>query len=149
MGAAAALQNKPPRDYGFQPGKSGNPGGIPRGVRQLQQLISLAHGPKILTALQKLFELGMDESTVTAVDRKGEAHDVPRVEMRTRVQALEVFVAKTGELSGIVAAARQVAEEPVTNEAELLERVVDGILRKPETRELVASKLVALQGGKP
>ena len=133
----------------FRPGQTGNAAGIPGSVRQLQGLIRLAHGNKVLTALQRLFEMGTDTSTTTVVTRKGEAIEVDSIPPATRVAALSAFVDKVGALTGLEAAARQQQDEPPADEGELVDRVIEGVLAKPEHREKVAAKLAVLQGGKP
>lgn len=145
-GQSTASNLKPP----WQPGQSGNPGGLPKGLRQLQQTLTLAHGYKLLTALQALFNMGMDEGTHTRVDINGESFEVPNVEARTRCMALTAFVSKVGSLTGLESVATQPQPDaPVENEGELIARVTDRLLEKQETRDMVAAKLSVLQGGKP
>jgi hypothetical protein len=131
----------------FPKGKSGNPGGMPAGLRKLQATITLAHGYKVLTALQRLFEMGMDERTYVATGPDGEEVEVPVVEAKVRAQCLTAFVDKVGALTGLQSVARLPGEEQAVDEAELVERVVDGVLAKPDTRALVAAKLQVLEGG--
>lgn len=146
--SAAAQQNTGHRWQKGQP--SPNPGGLPKGLRQLQATITLAHGYKVLTALQALFNMGMDERTYMGESKSGEAVEIPMVDAKTRVAALTAFVGKVGTLSGLESVAAQPqSETPAENEAELIDRVVDRLLEKPETREAVAAKLLVLQGGKP
>jgi len=133
----------------FPKGKSGNPGGMPAGLRKLQATITLAHGYKVLTALQRLFEMGMDTSVTTVLSKKGEAIEVDAIPPAVRAQCLTAFVDKVGGLTGLQSVARLPTEEQTPDEAELVERVVDGVLAKPETRALVAAKLQVLEGGKP
>lgn len=141
--AAVQTQNK---DHLWKPGTSGNPGGRPKGLRALQSALTLAHGGKVLTALQMLFEMGSDDTTVTQVDRRGEAHDVPAVDAKTKVAALTAFVNGVGSLSGWASVARAPEVETPADEEALFERVVESVVsRRPE---LVAAKLIALKGGK-
>lgn len=134
----------------FQPGQSGNPGGMPKGLRKLQATITLAHGYKVLTALQRLFEMGMDERTYLAPGPGGDEVEVPVVDAKVRAQCLTAFVDKVGALSGLQAVARMDQEDDApADEKELVARVVDGVLAKPENRELVRDKLRVLEGGKP
>lgn len=107
---------------------------MPKGLRELQGLVLLAHGPKVLTALQALFRIGTDE---------GE-------EAKVRVAALGAFVNQVGNLTGLSNLGKSAAatEETSADEGELLDRVVTGLLAKPETRAMVATKLTALDGGK-
>lgn len=133
----------------FQPGQSGNPGGVPKGLRELQKGLTLAHGGKILTALQRILEMGMDERTYVGQDRRGEEIDIPLVDAKTRVAALTAFVEHVGKLSGLASLAARTGEakdETPQDEGELLERVVETVVRR--NPELVAGKLLALQGGK-
>jgi hypothetical protein len=132
----------------WQPGQSGNPGGMPKGTRarlnELQASLTLAHGGKVLTALQKLFEMGTDERTYTAADKRGEPVEVPVVEAKIRVAALNAFVTGVGNLSGWANAAKAPEQEqPVADEAELLGRVVESVVRRDPA--LVAAKLALVK----
>lgn len=131
----------------WKPGQSGNPGGMPVGLRKLQASITLAHGYKVLTALQRLFEMGMDERTYIQTGPDGEEVEVPVVEAKVRAQCLTAFVDKVGTLTGLQSVARLPDEEQTADEGELVARVVDGVLAKPETRALVREKLQVLEGG--
>lgn len=134
----------------WQPGQSGNPGGTTKALRELQKGLTLAHGGKILTALQRILEMGMDERTYVGHDRKGEEIDIPLVDAKTRVAALTAFVEHVGRLSGLASLAARTGDskdEAPHDEGELLERVVDSVVKR--NPELVAGRLLALQGGKP
>lgn len=131
----------------FEKGQSGNPGGMPVGLRKLQATITLAHGYKVLTALQRLFEMGMDTSTTTVLSKGGEAIEVDAIPPAVRAQCLTAFVDKVGTLTGLHSVARLQDEEQTQDEGELVARVTDNLLSKPETRALVREKLQVLEGG--
>lgn len=153
VGTMAAQSKAAPQtrtaDGRWPSGVSGNPGGMPKGLRQQMAVIALAHGGKILTALQRLFEMGMDERTYISQDREGEDIEVPIVDAKIRVTALDAFVRHTAALSGLAGVARAVPEEGdvPADEGELLERVVDSVLRRAP--EMVEAKLSVIRGGKP
>lgn len=133
----------------WQPGQSGNPGGSLKGLKELQKGLMLSHGGKVFTALQRILEMGMDERTYTATDKRGEPIEVPIVDAKTRVAALSAFVEHVGRLTGLASLAARTGEtkdETPQDEGELLERVVETVCKR--NPELVAGKLLALQGGK-
>lgn len=144
--SAAAQNNVVGRP--FERGQSGNPGGLPKGLRQLQATITLAHGYKVLTALQRLFEMGMDESTRVAMSKNGEAYDVPNIEPAVRAACLTAFVTKVGALTGLEAVARAPEQQDQgEGDGALFERVAAAVVRRAP--DLVAAQLKALPGGKP
>jgi len=57
------MKNKPPRTGQFKAGQSGNPGGMPKGVRELR-LLALEHSP---AALKRLVELVQSQDERVAV----------------------------------------------------------------------------------
>lgn len=106
---------------------------MPKGLRELQSTIRHAHGGKLLTALQELFNLGMD------------ARQDPKV----RVMALGSFVDHTAGLTGLASLGRQLpADESGAEgtEGELLERVADSVCRR--VPELVEARLALVRGPK-
>ncbi len=116
----------------WKPGQSGNPGGQPKALRQLQQTLTLAHGPQVTLALQKLFELGMGEAESEKV----------------QVQALDAFVSHTSRLTGLQALAARAGDktdEPTDAEG-LEERVAEALVKR--NPELVREKLAVVSGGK-
>lgn len=115
---------------------------MPSVVRKTMGDVGLTHGPKLVEALQRLFEMGMEERFYVGRDRQGDPIDIPLVDAKTRVAALTAFVNCTAQYSGLAAMAR--AEKPAElneNAAELQARVVERLLEHPETRALVAAKL--------
>ena len=90
---------------------------------------------QVSEALSTLLGIGMDV---------GEAGKV-------RVAALATFVDKVGLLSGWAAAAKPkegAGEEPTGDEGELLDRVAEALVKRPEGRAAIEAKLIALKGGK-
>lgn len=84
------------------------------------------HGPKVLDALQALYDMGTD------VAENG----------KVRVAALNAFVT---HVKGAPRPPKD-DEQPPQDEGELLERVVETVCKR--NPGLVAGKLLALQGGK-
>lgn len=123
---AVAARDDRDADGKWKPGQSGNPGGMPRGIRALEQAVLVAHGPNVLVALQALFDLGMDE------DQPG----------KVRVPALNAFV---NHVKGAPRAPKDEDATPETDGA-LLERVAETLVRK--NPELVQAKLTSMAGGK-
>lgn len=122
-------------------GPSLNPGGRLRKVSEIEQLITHCFGPKVLTALQKLFELGMSDATHTVVSRSGQEYDVPTVDARTKVAALTSFVVhvKGAPRSSSV---KDEDTEPLPGDvAEMLRKLFE----RPELRR---AALTVLEGGK-
>jgi hypothetical protein len=123
---------------------------MPKGTRarlnQLQASLSLAHGGKVLTALQRLYEMGCDERTYTMTDKRGDEVEVPVVDAKTRVAALNAFVNGVGSLSGWAKAAAAPEKTDDAPDEGLEERVAEALVRK--NPELVAAKLAVVQGGK-
>lgn len=115
----------------WKPGQSGNPGGMPKGVRALQAKILLAHGEQVIPALQRLLDIGMDES----------------VPAKVRVAALTAYVGKVGDLTGVANLGKQAKSAEEGEEGELTEAGFWAkILASPQVRATVLS---VIQGGKP
>lgn len=153
MGAAVAPQNTTPEglrrpDGRFAPGKSGNPGGVYKGIKEIQPLLAQRHGPKVLIALQRLYDIATDEGFQTIKGPGGRTVQVPNVDIRTRIAALDRYILHAARLSGLEAAAGSTRpDEPLQDEGELLERVVQSVVKR--SPELVEQHLQLLRGGKP
>ena len=116
----------------WKPGQSGNPGGMPKGVRALQAKILLAHGEQVIPALQELLNIGMD----------------PEQQPKVRVAALTAYVAKVGDLTGVANLGKQAKGGEEGEEGGELTEVGfwAKVLASPAVR---ATVLQVIQGGKP
>ena len=110
---SASTQRKPEtRDAEgrFVPGVSGNPGGQPKGLRELEKQVLERFGPRVLDALEKLYELGSTSEND-----------------KVRVAALDCFVK---HVKGAPRPPKDEPETPAANEAELVAKVIDSVVAK-------------------
>lgn len=138
-----ALQAKPLRNDAGQlvPGQGSlNPGGKSKRMRELDELIALCFGPKCLTALQRLFEIGTSTATVKMNTRWGE-NDVAMYDARSQVAALTAFLLHVKGAPRPPKAGDDDEDADKLTNRELWER----ILAQPAAR---AVALEVIQGGK-
>jgi hypothetical protein len=112
----------------FPAGRSGNPGGRPKRLAELEEAIYKALGDKVVGVLERLHEL---------------VHD-PEVDERTAVAAAVAFLDRLlGKPSAPPAAVPE--EDPAALDDDEL---WSHLLANPETAERVRAKLTVMDGGK-
>lgn len=88
-GVQKPTPKRPPTGGSFAPGKSGNPGGRPKGLTEIREL-AREHGPWAITRLRELAEGGDGKVAVAAVRElldRGYGRPVQAVEVDARVHA--------------------------------------------------------------